>query len=103
MGRIHDIWAKHLAKEFKGKYFHRGPDVKTREKVIEVAISDSDIYSSIKQLRRSRKPKKYLAVPEYKANLAKRLTKGTGIGVMNLNGKIIKKCRKRRTIKRGWF
>ncbi len=100
MGRIHDIWAKHLAKKFKGKYFRRGPDVKTREKVVEVAISDSDIYSSIKQLMRSRKPKKYLAIPGYKADLAKRLTKGTGIGIMNLNGKIIKKSRKRKTKKR---
>jgi len=96
MGRIHDIWAGHLAKMYRTKHRRRGVDIIKKHYAIEAARTKYDVYTSIDQLKRSRKPTKYLAVPWYLKSLALRLTKGTGIGVMSLNKHIIKKARSKR-------
>jgi len=72
-----------------------GVDLKTKDKAIEVAAGTSDLYQSVGQLRRSRKPKKYMAVPSSLAQKAKKLLKGSGIGIMDARGTIRKKARRK--------
>lgn len=91
----HDRIASRLANKFKTRHRRTGVDLRVKDKAIEVAASSSDLYQSMRQLRASRKPKKYLAVPPSYVPRARSLTKGTGIGVMTPSGKIRKRSRKR--------
>ena len=85
-----------LASKLKAKYNpNKGVDIKTKESAIEVEVSKDTINHGIQQLQRSRKSKKYLAVPKELKQEAIKKTKGTGIGVMSSTGKIIKRSRKR--------
>jgi len=93
----HDRTANRLARKFRSTYRRRGVDILSQGRAIEVAVTLGDLYQSVKQLRRSRAPKKYLAVPSYLLPKARKLLKGSGIGIMNTKGRIIKKCRKRRS------
>lgn len=97
MGNMHDISANRLANKLKTKHNRKGVDIRHKEYAIEVAVNESDVYSSIGQLKRSRKNIKYLAIPEKFMDLAIRITKNTGIGVMNLNRNIKKKARRKNT------
>ena len=92
----HDKMAERLAKKFKTKHRREGVDIKVGDRAVEVATTDSDLRQSVGQLRRSRKEKKYLAVPRDKLRKAKELTEGTGIGVMGPSGKIVKRARKKK-------
>ena len=74
----------------------KGVDILSKGKAIEVAVTPSDIYSSVKQLKRSRAFAKYIAVPTKQVPLARKLLTKTGIGVMNLLGKVQKRTRKRK-------
>jgi len=92
----HDKIAKELAETFGTKYNKgKGPDIKTKNKVIEVVTHESDLYSSIKQIGRYQKPK-YFAVPNKLVNKAKEITKGTGIGLITPTGIIKKKSRNKK-------
>ena len=91
----HDRIADRLAKKLKTKHLREGVDIKVRDKAIEVAATDSDIHQSLGQLRRSRKTKKYLVVPQRKIKKAVELTKDSGIGVMSPSGRIVKKPRRK--------
>ncbi|MFQ6076417.1 MAG: hypothetical protein ACE5Z5_09840 [Candidatus Bathyarchaeia archaeon] len=93
---IHDEIAKRLAKKFKTRHRRKGVDLRFGDRAVEVAATDGDLYQSMGQLRRSRKPKKYLAVPRELEQRAKELTKGTGIGVMGPTGRILKRTRRKR-------
>jgi len=85
----HDRIAEKLAKKFGTEYNKgKGPDVKGKT-VVEVAIHESDLHSSIKQLKGFRKLK-YLATIPKLVKKAKEITKGTKVGVMGPTG-IIKK------------
>jgi len=88
----HDKIAKYLAKKNKAEY-NKGPspDVKTKNRVIEVAIHESDLYSSLDQVKRFQKPR-YIATTSNLVKKAKEITKGTGIGVMGPTGNIRKKA-----------
>ena len=89
----HDRIVDKISKRRGGRDIHKGVDLRPKDYAIEVAVSDSDLYQSMGQLNRSRKKKKYLAVPSEFHAKAKRLTKNTGIGVMDGNGNIIKRAR----------
>ena len=91
----HDKSANRLAKKFKTVHRHEGVDIRIPGKSIEVAVTDDDIRQSVRHLKRSRAEKKYMAVPASKLDEAKRRLKGTGIGVMDLDGKIRKRTRKK--------
>lgn len=91
----HDRIAERLAKKFRTKHLREGVDLKTKDLAIEVAATDSDVYQSVGQLNRSRKPKKYIAVPTSLLPTAKRTLEGTGIGIMDDKGKIRKRTRKK--------
>jgi hypothetical protein len=94
MGEKHDRAATKLAKKLGTQHRRNGVDILSKGKAIEVAITKSDIYTSIRQLKRSRAPRKFLAVPSSQASLARRLLMKSGIGVMNLRGKVLKRTRK---------
>lgn len=92
----HDAAVDRIANKRGSKHKRKGVDIRHKDFAIEVAIGDSDLYQSMGQLRRSRKKKKYIAVPSRKVKKARKLTKRTGIGVMNLVGDIKKRTRRKR-------
>lgn len=92
----HQRLANQLAVKLKAKYNpDKGVDIKTRDAAIEVEVKKETLDHGISQLKRSRKPKKYLAVPAELTHEAIKKTKDTGIGVMNQSGKIMKRSRKK--------
>ena len=91
----HDRTAERLAKKFKTPYSRVGVDLKPGNRAIEVATTEQDLRQSVGQLKRSRKQVKYMAVPPSLLDLAKKLLKDTGIGIMDSNGKIRKRARRK--------
>jgi len=91
----HDKIVDRIAKKYKDKHHRVGVDVRPPKKAIEVAVSPPDLDQSIKQLNRSRKKQKYLVVAKELRENALKKVRGTGIGLMDGNGKIIKRSRKR--------
>ena len=91
----HDKAAERLARKLKTKHRREGVDIVVPGMSVEVAVSDNDITTSVKQLNRSRSDKKYMAVPGRKVKQARKILKGTGIGIMNLDGTIKKRTRKK--------
>lgn len=89
----HDRMVDKIAKRRGGRDIRKGVDLRPKNYAIEIAVSDGDLYQSMGQLRRSRKKKKYMAVPSELRKKAIELTKNTGIGVMDGNGNIIKRAR----------
>jgi len=88
----HDEIANKLAKKFGTEYkSNKGIDLVTQKRVIEVEVKKGGLNQGIKQIVRSDKAR-YLAVNKINIKNALSSTKGTGIGVMNENGKIIKKA-----------
>jgi len=86
----HDQIAENLAKEFGAEYKkHQGIDIVTKKRVIEVETTKEGIYQGINQIKRSPKPR-YMAVDDKNIQNALDTTEGTGIGVMDKNGRIIK-------------
>lgn len=93
---IHDEIAKKMAKKLKIEYkSDRGIDLVTSNQVIEIETKKSGISQGIKQVEKSPKAR-YLAVNKININNALEATKGTGIGVMNEKGKIIKKASRKK-------
>lgn len=88
----HDDIANKLAKKFGTEYkSNKGIDIVLSNKVVEVETKKNGIPQGINQVARSSKAR-YLAVNKMNINNAVLATEGTGIGVMNENGKIIKKA-----------
>ncbi len=84
-----------IEKRLRSKERPVGVDFVKGGNAYEFAESKDDIRSSIDQLNRSRVPGlKKLIVPNNLGNYAKDVTKGTGIGIENISGKILKKTRK---------
>jgi len=91
----HDQIAENLAKKFGVKYKkHKGIDIVTDNRVIEVEATKSGIYQGIKQVKRSSKAR-YIAVNKRNIQNALDATEGTGIGVMDEKGRIIKRARRK--------
>jgi len=89
----HDQIAESLAKKFKTEYRkHKGIDIVTDNRVIEVETTKGGIYQGINQVKRSPKVR-YIAVNDRNVQNALDATKGTGIGV-DESGKIIKRARR---------
>lgn len=88
----HDKIAKYLAKKHKTGYNEGpGPDVKAKKRIIEVVAHESDLYSSLDQLKGFQKPR-YIATPSQLIKKAKKVTERTGIGIMSPTGTIRKKA-----------
>ena len=89
----HDEISERLARMENVPYNKgKGPDVKGRSRTIEVATHASDLYSSIGQVKRYRRP--YIATTPDLIPKAKEITRGTGIGVMDAWGNIKKRPRR---------
>lgn len=95
MSDNHNKTADKLAKKLKTKHRHEGVDIISKGRAIEVAITKEDIYQSVGQLNRSRAQKKYMAVPSKLIPDTKKILQDTGIGIMNTQGKIKKRSRKK--------
>ena len=92
----HDQIAEKLAKKFGTEYKkHKGIDIVTKDRVIEVEATKSGIYQGINQVKRSSKAR-YLAVNNRNIQNALNATKGTGIGVIDERGRIIKRARRKK-------
>jgi len=88
----HDQIAENLAKKFGTEYKkHQGIDIVTKKRVIEVETTKEGIYQGINQIKRSQKPR-YMAVDDKNIQNALEATEGPGIGVMDENGRILKKA-----------
>jgi hypothetical protein len=92
----HEDIAHKLAGRLKSTYNpSQGVDIKTKDKAVEVEVLPTTIDHGLAQLRRSRKEKKYLAVPPELRDQALRKAKGTGIGVMLPSGEIVKRSKRK--------
>jgi hypothetical protein len=92
----HDQIAESLAKKFGTRYKkHKGIDIVTDDRVIEVETTKNGIYQGIDQVKRSPKAR-YIAVNDRNIQNALKATEGTGIGVIDEKGKIVKRARRRR-------
>jgi len=92
----HDQIAEGLAKKFGTEYKeHKGIDIVTKDRVIEVEVTKNGIYQGIDQVKRSSKAR-YIAVDDSNLQNALQITKGTGIGVMDSKGEIIKKAARKK-------
>ena len=60
-------------------------------RVIEVETAMEGIYQGINQIKRSQKPR-YMAVDDKNIQNALEATEGTGIGVMDKKGRILKRA-----------
>ena len=92
----HDQIAENLAKKFGVGYKkHKGIDIVTEDRVIEVETTKNGIYQGINQVKRSSKAR-YIAVNDRNIQNALKATEGTGIGVIDEKGRIVKRARRRR-------
>ena len=88
----HDEIAKRLAKKEGTNYNKgKGPDIVTSKRVIEVATHEGDLKDSIRQLQGFKKPR-YLATTSDMVPKAKKISKGTKVGVMGPTGRIAKRA-----------
>ena len=94
MAKSHDRAARLIANRYGGKYDPtRSPDVRSPQRNIEVKSTTSEIPTGLGQLRWSRKPT-YIALPAAEHPGALQKLEGTGVGLMNHNGDIVKKARR---------
>lgn len=92
MASLHDQIAEKLARKFGTEYKkHKGIDIVLPKRVIEVETKAGGVAQGITQVQRSSKAR-YLAVNRANVDHALEATEGTGIGVMNERGKILKKA-----------
>lgn len=85
-----------IEKRLSGKERPQGVDFVVNGNAYEFAENKQDIRDSIGQLNRSRvRGLKKLIVPNNLGKFAREVTKGTGIGIENISGRILKKSRSR--------
>ena len=69
----------------------RGPDVRTPTRVTEVGVDPAQVRQEMSQVARSNKAR-YVAGPAEFVKAALKATEGSGIGVRNSSGKIVKRA-----------
>ncbi len=93
MAEKHDRISRRIAKELGAEYNPvKGPDIVTPTRVVEVGMDPSKVSEEMKQVARYNKAR-YVAGPKSFVNAALESTKGTGIGVMDEKGNIVKRGR----------
>ena len=91
----HDKVALRLARKNRTDYNRgQGPDVKARNRVIEVETADT-VRDGIRQLQGFRKPVYIAGADDNATQTALDASRGTTIGVMNSSGKIIKRSNRK--------
>ena len=92
---LHDKIANKLAAKFGAEYHtDKGVDIKTPTKAIEVE-SREEAFGEAKQQLAGTTRVPYIAVPTKLQYIARDYFDGSRIGVMNQNGRIIKRGRRR--------
>lgn len=95
MAAKHDRAARRIARQCGGTYDPKqSPDVKCKVRAVEVKTYAGETPKALEQLGRSRKPK-YVALPASEHPSALHKLRGTGVGLMNYNGDIVKRARRR--------
>lgn len=92
----HDRTAYRLARKYGARYNRgQGPDVNTARRAVEVETAHT-VRDAFRQLRGFRKPV-YIAGADWEATRAAlRAAAGTTVGVMNPQGKILKRSTRHR-------
>ena len=94
MGAKHDRAARRIAHQCGGTYDPtRSPDVQCRDRAVEVKTRAGEIPKALDQLGRPRKLQ-YVALPASQHPAALARLKGTGVGLMDHNGNIVKRARR---------
>ena len=94
--RSHITTANRLASKFKTNYNKgKGPDIKTDKFAIEVETEDS-VSDSSRQLRGFKKPVYVAGTSQKAVQKAVEKYKNTTIGVMNNQGKIVKRSTRKK-------
>lgn len=76
----HDEIAEKIAAATNGRYNPtEGPDIVTKDRVIEVEVDPTKFSEGITQLRGYRR-QRYLGVSSRQVRAARKATKGTGVG-----------------------
>ena len=92
----HDRIAEKIAKARNTEYNPgKGPDIITSNFATEIEVDENKLSEGIRQLQGFRKPV-YIAVPNEILQEAVKRTKGTTVGVMNENGKIVKPSKRKK-------
>ena len=87
----HDATAKNIAKKEGTTYNEgQGPDVNTAKRAVEVETTDT-VRDGFRQLRGFQKPVYIAGADQEATQKAVEATKGTTVGVMNPQGKIVKR------------
>lgn len=95
MGKSHDVAARRIAKQNRGTYWPKSsPDVRAYDRLVEVKSKASELPKALRQLGKGQR-KKYVALPGQQVPTAVKRLKGTGVGVMNYHGKVVKRARRR--------
>ena len=92
----HDIVSNRLAKKEGAKYNKgQGPDINTSRRAIEVE-SENTAKDGLRQLQGFRKPVYIAGSTPEATKKATEVTKGTTVGVMNQQGKVLKPSSRKR-------
>lgn len=87
--------SERIARKNKAQYNSvKGPDIVTPTRAIEVGTDPSQVSTEMKQVARYRKAR-YVAGDAPFVKAAVKATRGTGIGVMDSQGNIKKRARRR--------
>lgn len=94
--RSHKITANRIAKKYKTEYNSgAGADIKAEKAAIEVETPDT-VKGGMRQLQGYKKPVYIAGTNQEAVDKALEVTQGTSIGVMNNQGKVIKRSRRKR-------
>ena len=94
MAKPHDDAAKRMAKQTGGTYNPRNsPDVRGGTRVVEVKSTAEEIPTALDQLKKPKAPP-YIALPAKEHADALDALQGTGVGLMDYRGHIVKRARR---------
>ena len=96
MTRKHEQVAQRLARKLGTEYDpKRSPDIRAKNVRIEVKSEACEIPKAIEQLGGGQLKKKYVCLPKNEHENAKRLLKGSGIGLLDYRGNCTKRPRRK--------
>ena len=96
MAEEHEQAAKRLARKLGTQYHPKlSPDIRGKNIRIEVKSKASEIPKAIEQLGGGQLRKKYVCLPKNEHENAKRLLKGSGIGLLDYRGNCTKRPRRK--------
>ncbi len=99
MAKNHDRAARLIAKKVGAEYdSKRSPDIRGKERRVEIKTTTAEITKAIKQLGGGQSKKKYVSLPKREHEKAREKLAGSGIGLMDHKGKTTKQPRRKKKI-----